>query len=169
MSRVYLALVSIAAVQAFLITKAFAESKAKYDPFSDKTEISLSLNNTRQLNNIEASSSFPGRKPKQDVKILLGFNNTSGLYCPRVRFIADGVRISVTSPLNSNSDGLLGAAVNPATNYIYNFDIFSYKEVQKIANASNVQYKLCNTVYKMSQQEKNELKYFLKLFNFSFK
>ncbi|MCG9893266.1 MAG: hypothetical protein MH252_19615 [Thermosynechococcaceae cyanobacterium MS004] len=146
-----------------IATKALAEAVANYDPFSDETKVKLRMPSSGKFHTLGASAEFPGKKPSPKTIIFLGFYNSGYKYCPRPGFIADGIRVGAKPEPTSLAQRMLGMT----TTYggpVYNFNFFTLEEVRAIANSRTTQYKLCDSVFVLTQDEKNKLKAFVRLF-----
>lgn len=147
-------------LQNSMALRALAGSEIKYDPFTDKTTIEIKSSITNKLPILWAKSSFQGRRFSQNQSISLGFfSSRNASLCQRPRFIADGQM--VRSETESNNNFL---ATNPtASEFPLTSDLFSLKVIRKIADSKNIQYKLCDVVRTLKQDQKIELKKFVSL------
>lgn len=151
-------------MQAFTSAKALAELKAEYDPFSDETEIKLfTPRSSNKFHTLAAYAKFPGKTASPTTSVRMGFHNYGGMFCPRPGILADGVRFGAQVEPNSLGQRLLGATQS-YSGQLFNFNFFTLAELRTIVNANETKYKLCDSVFILSPQEKDDLRSFIDLF-----
>lgn len=139
----------------------------KYDPFEDRTTITLFGEQSPQKPLLHASHQSNGQKPDVSESAMVGFITSQA--CTDPNFIADGQRVQpkpgTDSPLTPHMipmDYGEGDRRLPGT---YSFNFYEFSQVKQIATAKSVQYKLCDRVFNLSSQDRAELRKFLNYFS----